>query len=79
MTGKQWVIKIQGKEETPFSSPWEWRKGFSFLEPVRIFLEVIGGLTLLKYVFGEAKEVVSAAGRFISSIKKVIYKIKNSQ
>jgi hypothetical protein len=48
------------------------------LEVLRIFLEAIGALTILKYVLLEGKEVIAAGGKFICSVKRAIYKIKNS-
>ena len=52
---------------------------FFILEVVRIFLEVIGALTILKYVFLEGQKVVTAGGNFVCSVRKTINKIKNSK
>jgi hypothetical protein len=50
-----------------------------FLEVIRIFLEAIGALTILKYVLLEGKEVIAAGGKFICSIKRTANRIKDSK
>ncbi len=48
------------------------------LDVLKIFLETIGALTLLKWVLLEGKEVITAGGKFICSVKKAANRIKNS-
>jgi hypothetical protein len=54
-------------------------RGVFLLDFIKIVLEFIGALTILKYVFLEGKEVIAAGGNFICSIKKAINKVKNSK
>jgi len=53
--------------------------GLFILKLIKIFLEAIGAITILKYVLLEGKEVIAAGGNFICSIKKNINKVKNSK
>jgi hypothetical protein len=54
------------------------KRSVFILEVVRIFLEVIGALTLLKLIFVEGQKVITAGGNFVCSVKKAINKVKNS-
>lgn len=56
----------------------EIKKGVFILDFIKIFLDFVGALTILKYVLLEGKEVIAAGGNFICSIKKAINKVKNS-
>jgi len=74
------MFKLTLRKATPFSKPARTpEKGVFILEVVRIFLEVIGALTILKYVLLEGKEVISAGGKFICSVKKTANRIRNSK
>lgn len=53
-------------------------KGVFILDIVRVLLEAIGALTILKYAIREGKQVIAEAGNFACTIRKAIQKVKNS-